>query len=691
MSDLSVRYDSGTSSRLALDRVSLEIGAGEILGIVGESGSGKSTLTSAITGLLPANGQVVGGCIRLQGRDLGALDPDELRSVRGSQVAVVFQDPTTSLNPRLPVGAQLEQVLDAHGAARGADRTSLLASRLAEVGLADPERALTRYPHEFSGGMRQRVMIAMALLLEPALVIADEATSALDLTLEAQILELLLRLRDERGTSLMFISHDLGVVSQLCDRVAVMYAGRVIEETSGTAVLASPAHPYTQALDAATPTASSQRRRLASVPGRMPDLTAPATSCSFAPRCLHAAEVCETLSPELLTTSTGRARCLVYDPEHQSTWKREPVVADWQPTEAAAEPRGPAVSSEEPPLVLVDDLAVHFGGTRGRWRRHRTTIRAVDGVSLRVHRGQILGVVGESGSGKTTLGQAMVDLLRPTRGSVVFDGTATSSLSGAARRGFRRRVQMIFQDAYASLSPRMRVSEQVTEPYLIHRVPGSERRSAEELLASVNLPASVARLVPSALSGGQARRVGVARALAGGPDLIVADEPTSGLDQSAASAVLNLLTDLRDRTGVSVVLISHSLPQVKAVADAICVMYFGQVVEQGPVDVVTRDPGHPYTQALLALAPDREPGRRLARRRLLVAGEVPSWGDPPTGCRFHPRCAFARDVCRTTTPPQVQLSDAGHTAACHFADLVAAGQLEPTRPAPVAAGTAATP
>ncbi|HEY3688678.1 MAG TPA: ABC transporter ATP-binding protein [Streptosporangiaceae bacterium] len=681
--DLSVAYTGGGTQRLALDRVDLDVAEGEILGVVGESGSGKSTLTTTILGLLPANGRLLGGTVGLRGRgDLAGLGDEEMRAVRGGEISVIFQDPATSLNPRLPVGAQMLQVLRAHRRqqdAGGATRDRLVAA-LTEVGIPNPEQALNRYPHAFSGGMRQRVMIAMALLLRPKLIIADEATSALDLTLEAQILELLLRLRDEHGTSLLFISHDLGVVAQLCDRVSVMYAGRVIEETAGTAVLTEPAHPYTQALNAAVPMPGTRGRRLATVDGRMPDIAEPLAACGFAPRCRHATDLCTTESPDMYPTPSGAARCFAVRPEHAALWPRRPSTDDWRVPSARAD--GDAVTGDggpdaEAPLMVVDDLAVHFGGGR-----RRAPVRAVDGVSLTLRRGQVLGIVGESGSGKTTLGEALVKLLRPTRGTIVFNGADITKLSAADTHRFRRRVQMIFQNVYTSLSPRVRVGEQVTEPYRIHRIEPGKRRSAGHLMAAVNLPESLARAYPSQLSGGQARRIGIARALAGEPDLVVADEPTAGLDQSAAAATINLLGDLRDRTGLAVVLVSHSLPQVVAVADEICVMYFGQVVERGTTESITTRPAHPYTKALLALAPDPEPGHRLARRRLLVGGEVPSPDSPPQGCRFHPRCSFARDVCRTTAPPQVPVHDADgpeHLAACHFAHEIAAGTRTPNR------------
>jgi peptide/nickel transport system ATP-binding protein len=682
--DLSVVYAIGDRRRLAIDAVSLQVGAGEILGVVGESGSGKSTLSTAIMRLLPSNGSIVGGQVSLAGRgDLARLSDADLRTVRGGEIAVVFQDPSTSLNPRLPIGRQMVQILRAHRAGGKSEREEVV-DRLEEVGIPSPRRAIARYPHEFSGGMRQRVMIAMALLLEPKLIIADEATSALDVTLEAQILELLLRLRDDHGTSLLYISHDLGVVSQFCDRVAVMYAGRIVEEIAGDQVLAGPRHPYTQALKAAVPTRDSRGRRLASIGGHMPDVAEPLPACGFAARCLYTTDACTARAPGLVPTPTGHARCFAYDGGLEPDRPAQPCAEDWRSRDAAsaAGARSAPGADEQPPLVSVDDLAVYFGGGRSMFQRRREPVRAVDGVSLTLRRGRVLGIVGESGSGKSTLGEALVKLNAPTSGTITFDGQDVTRFSKGETFGFRRQAQMIFQNPYQSLSPRMRVSEQLTEPYRIHRIAADRRRSVGELLASVDLPASLGPVYPSQLSGGQARRVGIARALALEPTLVVADEPTSGLDASAAASAVNLLSDLRDRTGLTLILITHSLPLVVAVADELCVMYFGQIVERGSMQTILQRPAHPYTKALLALAPDQEPGQRLVRRQLLVPGEIPSPDEPPEGCRFHPRCPYAQDICRTA-PPSTGVSGESdaveHLALCHFADEIATDALSPVR------------
>jgi peptide/nickel transport system ATP-binding protein len=684
---LTVDYEMPEGRRLALDDVSLEVGKSEILGIVGESGCGKSTLGMAILRLLPSNGRIVSGTVTLEGRDLGALSREQMRAVRGGEIAVIFQDPTTSLNPRLTIGTQLLQVQKAHAGRRsppGSPKANAI-EKLAEVGLPNAAQAFDRYPHEFSGGMRQRVMIAMALLFEPRVIIADEATSALDVTLEAQILELLLRLRDDHGTSLLFISHDLSVVSQLCDRVAVMYAGRVVENVAGEAVLAAPLHPYSQALQAAMPNRRSRGQRLAAIGGRVPDMRASVPACSFAPRCIYAQDECSQMVPELYPHDSGSVRCFAYDPSIGDQWAIKPTTAGWRERAGGAAVRAdePGVASASGALLLLSELQVYFGGSRSRLtRRHKAPVRAVDGVSLTVDRGDILGIVGESGSGKTTLGEAVVKLLPLTGGSIHFAGQDVTTMSSAETLGFRRRAQMIFQNPYSSLSPRMQVGSLIAEPYEIHKIPQAERRGVTELLEAVGLPTSVQSAYPNQLSGGQARRVGIARALALEPDLVVADEPTAGLDASAAASTMNLLSDLRNRMGLTVVLISHSLSLVTTSADKVCVMYFGQVVEYGDMLDVTSTPAHPYTKALLALVPDPEHPHRVERRRLLVPGEIPSPDAPPTGCRFHPRCMYSQEICTRLAPELESTGDgsngAGHVAACHFAREIQAG-APPTR------------
>jgi peptide/nickel transport system ATP-binding protein len=661
--DLTVSYRTTEHERLALDSVDLSVDRGEIVGLVGQSGSGKSTLASAVLGLLPSNARQVSGSVELGGVELTWLSAQELRDVRGQEISIVFQDPTTSLNPRLPIGQQMLQVLRAHDSggrtSRRLHREKSVAG-LAEVGLPDPLRAFHMYPHEFSGGMRQRVMIAMALLLDPRLIIADEATSALDVTLEAQILELLLRLRERHDASVLFISHNLGVVSQLCDRTTVLHAGRVVEEINGRVVWSRCQHPYTQSLAASV---AHRDARLRPTPTTAPDVDDLAIGCRFARQCPQAHDLCTASTPALYPSKGGAVRCFAYSPELGRDWPVKPTVTEWFEADGDSRPAPGETGPTAAGLVSVRDLHVHFG------ERDRT-VRAVDGVDLHIERGEIVAVVGESGSGKTTLAETLVRLVRPTGGSIQLDGRDLSSMTRSEVRDVRRRVQMVFQSAQGSLSPRMQVGSLITEPYKIFGVPKDQRLQPDEILAQVDLSAELLDSYPSQLSGGQARRVGLARALVCQPELLVADEPTSGLDAAAAATTARLLGDLRDRRGLAILLVTHDLSLVTNLADRVCVMYFGKIVETGPVSQIVQTPAHPYTKALLSLLLDPDTSAPVGRRKLLAEGEIPSQSAPPSGCRFHPRCPWAQEICSVNEPPLVAIGDGTRSAACHFADAV---------------------
>ncbi|MGH3097589.1 MAG: dipeptide ABC transporter ATP-binding protein [Streptosporangiales bacterium] len=596
---LHVGYRVKGQSFEALHDVSLEVATGGVVGVVGESGCGKSTLASTMMRLLPPNGRITSGRLSLHGQDMLALSDRGLRQVRGSRIGMVFQDPLTSLNPTFKVSTQMINALRAHGGSR---RSGSLRSQAVEmldrVGIADPERRIDDYPHQFSGGMRQRIMVATTLLLRPDVLICDEATSALDVTLQAQILGILTELCREQGTALVVISHDIGVIAQMSDQVYVLYAGRVVESGPAVDVLARPQHPYTRKLLAAVPSRHRREERLSTIPGRVPSLAALPTGCTFANRCEAAQAVCEAGEPPLLEHDRGQVRCLleVRDAADVELRNRTPP---------AGEGPSPGAGSAEsaPGLVEIRDLHVHFGGRR-RLRRGGETVRAVDGVDLSLDRAEIVGLVGESGSGKTTLGKALLRLVTATRGEVRFEGTDIAAVSRREWRHVRRGLQMIFQDPYGSLSPRLRVDQLLTEPYHINRTLPEQRYGVDELLELVGLSSEQATKYPHELSGGQARRVGVARALAMQPDFVVADEPTSGLDVSAASAILNLLLDLRTRLSLTLLIITHDLNVVGYVADRIAVMQEGKVVELGSADAVMDNPRHAYTQNLLASIPE---------------------------------------------------------------------------------------
>ena len=678
---LNVVYHTQQGSLPALQDVSFSVQPGEIVGLVGESGCGKSSVAAALLRLLPANGEIIGGQILFKGRDLCALNRAELRALRGRELAMIFQDPMTSLNPVFSIGTQLLDVQRAHPAA-GATQTSELrrraAAMLERVGIPDAAERLDHFPHQFSGGMRQRIMIAMALLSRPSLLIADEPTSSLDVTLEAQILELMKALRASDQTAILLITHDLGIVAQVCDRVIVMYAGRVMEQADVFTLYEQPRHPYTQALLAATPSRRQRGLRLVSIPGRVPDLSALPPGCLYAERCPYVMDICRQCEPEYFDHAGHGVRCH----RHAAT-EQEAAPPHGLPPQIVLRVEAPAVpdhglppatptASRQPgcdAIVDMQGLSTYFVSHRSLVRRllgqRVRIVRAVDQVDLRITRGEIVGLVGESGSGKTTLGKTILHLVPPSSGRILFDGQDLARMPLPQLRRLRARMQMIFQDPLASLSPRLRVSYLLTEPYTIHDIPTSQRYSVAQLLDMVGLSDEQADKYPHELSGGQARRVGIARALALHPKLLIADEPSSGLDVSVAASVLNLMKDLAHQLELTYLIITHNLNVVSYIADRVAVMYLGKLVEVGPTCQLLEAPVHPYTMALLSATSEPDPRQRRAARRLLLSGEIPSPANPPRGCRFHTRCPFARPDCQDATPQLIEI-EAGHSVACHY-------------------------
>ncbi|HMJ94483.1 MAG TPA: ABC transporter ATP-binding protein [Thermoleophilaceae bacterium] len=680
---LDVVYDTSEGRVAALRDVSLTISPNEILGIVGESGCGKSTLAASLLRLLPASGQIIDGAIRFAGRDLLTLADEQMRRIRGGEIAMIFQDPLSSLNPSFTIGHQMLKAAAAHPEkVAGTERAKRLRAieLLTQVGIPDASQRIDNYPHEFSGGMRQRIMIAMALMLQPALLIADEATTALDVTLEAQIIELFRRLQEEHGTAILFVSHDLGVISEVCDRVIVMYAGRVVEEASVHSLFESPQHPYTRALLGARASYRKRGTPLATIPGRMPNLIAPPAACTYADRCIHTQPLCNQREPSLYGDAGHLARCFLLDPS-SGVEPRSSATAGAADIRTSERPDSPSAD----PLLTLRNVSTYFGGKSGivarALGRRLQAVRAVEGINLELHRAEVLGLVGESGSGKTTLGLTALRLTPATAGEIVFDGLNLLEMGASELRQIRRRMQMTFQDPHSSLSPRMRVDRLLTEPYRINGTPESERSSVRELLELVRLSEEHSRSFPHELSGGQARRVGIARALALRPDVVIADEPTSGLDASAAASVLNLMGELRRELGLTYLIITHDLNIVGHIADRIAVMYLGQLVEVGPAEAILETPTHPYTQGLLAVVPEANPRARRSKRGLLLPGEIPSPRNPPPGCRFHTRCRLAQEICRVEAPPYAEPAP-GHAVACHFwqeaqatrSDVLAAGR-----------------
>ena len=642
----------------AVENVSFTVDAGETLALVGESGCGKTVSSLAIMRLIPrSNGRISAGRVMFEDQDLLQLADDELRSVRGDQIAMVFQEPMTSLNPAFTVGQQISLAVRAHRTCSRSEAKARTLEVLDRVGIPDSARRLDDYPHTFSGGMRQRAMIAMALACEPKLLIADEPTTALDVTVQAQIIELLRSLRDETGMSVVFVTHDLGLVADLCDRVAVMYAGQVVEQAAVEHLFRRPRHPYTEGLLASMPQMATPGKRLTIIPGQVPPPGSIAAGCRFRSRCSYVIPPCEDDPIPLVSLDDGgSARCI----RHEQLVLRPPVAA--QGPEAAVTAPPP-----REPLLDVRGLKKQFPVTSGVLRRVRGHVRAVDGVDLSVGVGETLGLVGESGSGKSTVARLVLRLVDPSGGSVMIEGRDLAKLGGNDLRRAREHMQMVFQDPYSSLDPRATIGASVGEPLTIHR--GLRGRAREErvaeLLDLVGIGPHLVRRYPYEFSGGQRQRIAVARALALEPRLLVCDEPVSALDVSTQSQVINLLADLQERLGLAYLFIAHDLSVVRHISHRIAVMYLGRIVETGPASEVYLRPTHPYTEALLSAIPVPDPARQRERKRIVLRGEVPSAMNPPSGCRFRTRCPYAMDICAVEDPPPFA-TPSGATTWCHL-------------------------
>ncbi|WP_329059571.1 ABC transporter ATP-binding protein [Amycolatopsis sp. NBC_01480] len=664
LEDLRTTIDVRDGVVRPVDGVTLEVGRGELLGLVGESGCGKTMTALSIMRLLPPGGRVESGRILLGDDDLAAMTGPELRAVRGKRIGMVFQDPMTSLNPTIPIGKQVTEPLELHERVSRARLRERAVEMLELVGLPDARRRVDDYPHQLSGGMRQRVMIARALVCEPELLIADEPTTALDVTVQHQILELIDDLRRRLGMAVILVTHDLGVVAGRADRVAVMYAGRIAELTGTRSLFGNPRHPYTEALFEALPeNAAESGEKLYSIPGLPPDLSDPPAGCRFAPRCRYATAECVATEPPLDGEVKGHEYACFHPVGEPGLTEPSRVV---RVHERGGAPADDGSGVESAPLLEVEHLVKDFAVTRGAvLRRKAGTVSAVADVSFTVAAGETFGLVGESGCGKTTVGRSVVGLEEPTSGRIRIAGTELTSLRGKELQRRRRETHLVFQDPYASLDPRMRVGAVLAEPLEIHGVGtrATRARQARELLAEVGLPAGAADRYPHEFSGGQRQRIGLARALALEPKLIVADEPVSALDVSIQAQILNLMNDLRSRHGLTYVFISHDLSVVRYLAQRIGVMYLGKLVEVGPAAEVHGRPRHPYTRGLIDTVPVADPWAE--GREGGVTGELPSALDPPSGCRFRTRCPFAQDVCAAEEPVLRTFGD-GHQAACHF-------------------------
>ncbi|MBM3569198.1 MAG: ABC transporter ATP-binding protein [Alphaproteobacteria bacterium] len=654
--DLHVAFHTPGGAVRAVAGIDFQVGRGEIVAVVGESGSGKSVTALSIMRLLPrATGRIERGRILYNGHDLLMLDDEAMRALRGRSIAMIFQEPMTSLNPVLTIGFQIMEPLRIHLGHDEAQARARAAELMRLVGIPDAERRLDQYPHQFSGGMRQRVMIAIALAAEPKLLIADEPTTALDVTIQAQILELMRDLARRLNIALVVITHNLGIVARYADRVMVMYAARMAEEGPAEALFHRPRHPYTMGLLRSVPRLDRPRAaRLETIEGLPPNLAAVQAGCRFAPRCPARIEACAR-EPELQPTDVGsRAAC----------W-RSAEIAQGKIGRVAAAGAGEGTGASGEVLLDVRGLAKHFdvklglGGGRG-------TVRAVEDVSFSIRAGETLGLVGESGCGKTTVGRLILRLEQPSAGAISFGGVDLGSAAPDVMRALRRKIQVIFQDPYSSLNPRMTVGQIVGEPIEVYGLAAdAQARAARvtDLLGQVGLRADMAARYPHQLSGGQRQRVGIARALAFEPSFIVCDEAVSALDVSIQGQIINLLEDLQRRLGLAYLFIAHDLAVVRHIAMRVVVMYLGRVMEVGEREALYREPLHPYTRLLLDAAPTPDPAVERARAPRLITGEPPSPLAPPSGCVFHTRCPVAEPRCREAVPPLVA-ARGEHQVAC---------------------------
>jgi peptide/nickel transport system ATP-binding protein len=726
--NLSTHIKLTSSVVQAVGNIDMRIEAGETLGVVGESGCGKSMTGLSIMGLLPPGGSIVGGSIKLDGRELVGLKQEEMRQVRGNEIAMIFQDPLTSLDPTKTIGYQVAEPVRLHRGVSKAAAMDRAVEVLSLVGLPKPKERLEDYPHQLSGGLRQRVMIAMALANEPKLLIADEPTTALDVTIQAQILALLRDLKERLGMAMLLITHDMGVIAGHADRVNVMYAGRVVETAEVRQLFNEMHHPYTQALLASIPQLDQDANKaLHAIPGLPPDLSHPPEGCRFAARCTRATDKCRSEEPSLSgktyehrfscwhpvdgplvlevigaggpdAASIGLAGADTESIREASAGDRVGLADDApladaatgetreaQRVEAAVVAAGlevtadgrlevtartveaVATNGDAAPLLELRHLVKEFPITAGVLQRKVGAVHAVSDVSFSVPAGTTFGLVGESGCGKTTIGKVIVALEKPNSGSVTLGGVDVSRLSGGELRRKRRDLQLMFQDPHSSLDPRMRVGAIIGEPLAIQHLGSkhAQRDRVFELLSEVGLPRNAVERYPHEFSGGQRQRIGLARALTLNPRLIVADEPVSALDVSIRAQVLNLMKRLQASHGLTYVVISHDLAVVKYMAERIGVMYLGKLVELGSGDDIYQRAAHPYTAGLIATIPVPKPAQERAKKGAAIRGELPSPVNPPSGCRFRTRCQFAQEIC-AAEEPLLRSFGPGHVAACHF-------------------------
>ncbi|MDQ8727362.1 ABC transporter ATP-binding protein [Bradyrhizobium sp. LHD-71] len=662
--DLVIEVPSEQGMTRLVDGATFDVFPHEVFGLVGESGSGKSMTMLAVMGLLPAPVQLTSGKVILRGQSLTDLSFEQMRKVRGKSMSMVFQDPMTSLNPVLRVGSQIAETVRLHNPAMSkAEVRARAIELLGLVNIPDPERRYQQYPNEFSGGMRQRVMIAIAMANDPDLLIADEPTTALDVTIQAQVMKVLARVRAKTGAAMVLITHDLGLVAETANRVAVMYGGRMMERAPVDPIFAQPRHPYTVGLISSLPRLDRNVGELYSIPGQVPNLAKRPPGCVFHPRCAlsDGRSPCREQLPEFRQVGADH-RSACHFAEEVAEWSRKTAVVLSGDVAHGSDRKEPATKA---PVLRIEQLSKDFAIRRRKGWGH-DHLKAVRAVSLSLASGRTLGLVGESGCGKSTLGRLILRLIDPTEGKIWLMDADITTMKPSRLRPKRKELQVVFQDPYASLDPRMTVHEVIAEPLRINGRYNAAR--VNELLQHVGLSPEVAGRRPPEFSGGQRQRIAIARALALGPDVMILDEAVSALDVSIQAQVINLLKSLQRELGLSYLFISHDLSVVHHISDDVAVMYLGKLIEFGSRDQVFGSPAHPYTQALLSAIPAPDPARARSSERIVLSGDMPNPLSPPSGCAFRTRCLKATEKCAQLEPELVERTGPAHLSACHYAD-----------------------
>ena len=661
--DLSIEVPGKDGPVRLVSDVSFDVRAHEVFGIVGESGSGKSLTMLAVLGLLPPPLKMVAGSVKLRGQEISTLSFEQMRRIRGKTMSIVFQDPMTTLNPVLKVGQQIGEAVVLHNPRMTKDTIRARVIELLNlVGIPDPERRYAQYPHVLSGGMRQRVVIAIAMANEPDLLIADEPTTALDVTIQAQVMRVLADVRSRTGAAMVLITHDLGLVAETADHMAVMYGGRIMEQAPAKNLFEDPQHPYTAGLIASLPRVDLEVAELFSIPGFVPDPAKRPSGCVFQPRCDLARDraACRDNRPEPKVIGPGRKVACHFGNETR-IWREERETA-LAHTDVKAMPFTNATDPTPQVRALTKEFVVGQ-----RWFGPPQKLKALRDISFDITKGRTLSIVGESGCGKSTLARVILRLLEASGGSIFVNGESFMELSGPRLRSKRRHLQVVFQDPYSSLDPRMTIHEVVAEPMRIHGI--YEEKRVDELLIHVGLPPHLGRRKPVELSGGQRQRVAIARALALNPDILILDEAVSALDVSIQAQIINLLKSLQNELGLTYVFISHNLSVVRHISDDVAVMYLGRIVESGPVRKVFASPAHPYTQALLSSIPHPGVTSASAPRRIILSGDLPDPTSPPSGCSFRTRCFRAVEKCAQVDPELLPHTGPNHMSACHFSGM----------------------